>query len=67
MSKKHAIYVLRWALLAIPGTYVLAVAQKYIANLYVAMIVSQAVLGYFVYFIDKRIIGGSSNEDSNRD
>ena len=55
---KHAIYTLRWIVLAVPGAWFLAAVQNIVPSQFWAMIISQGVLGYFVYWIDRRILGG---------
>ncbi len=52
---KHALYVLRWIVLAVPGAMFLLQVQKRIKNTYWAMIVSQGVLGAIVFFLDRFI------------
>jgi hypothetical protein len=53
---EHILYVLRWAALAIPGAWLLQQARKRIRNYYVAMMLSQAALGWVVYYLDRWIL-----------
>jgi hypothetical protein len=54
---KYLLYVLRWTVLAIPGAlFFNKVRQIFgIEDVYVAMVVSQAMMGAMVYFLDKLI------------
>jgi len=54
---KYALYVLRWVILAIPGAlFFNKVRQIFgINDVYAAMIISQALMGAMVYFIDRLI------------
>jgi hypothetical protein len=52
---QHAVYVLRWIVLAVPGAWVLVQVQRRVRGTYAAMIVSQGVLGAAVFFIDRLI------------
>ncbi len=52
---KHNLYILRWIVLAIPGAWVLIQTKKFIKNTYLAMVISQALLGAVVFFVDKFI------------
>lgn len=54
---KYALYVLRWVVLAIPGAlFFNKVRQIFgINDVYAAMIISQALMGAIVYFIDRLI------------
>jgi len=52
---RYILYVLRWMVLAIPGAWFLVQVQGVIEDVYIAMIVSQGVLGAVVYFIDRWI------------
>lgn len=52
---QHAVYVLRWIVLAIPGAMFLIQVQKRIKGTYAAMIVSQGILGAAVYWVDRMI------------
>ena len=55
---RYALYVLRWAVLAIPGAWFLIQVQAVIQNTYIAMLTSQAILGAIIYFVDKQIFTG---------
>jgi hypothetical protein len=54
---KYFLYILRWVVLAIPGAlFFNKVSELFeIQNVYAAMLISQAMLGAMVYFIDKLI------------
>ena len=54
---KYLLYILRWIVLAVPGAlFFNKVRQVFgIEDVYVAMVVSQAVMGAMVYFVDKLI------------
>ena len=63
---QHVIYVLRWILFAIPGAILLDLVYSLLVNTYflfklppkdlmISMIISQAILGFFIYYIDKLI------------
>jgi hypothetical protein len=54
---KYLLYILRWVVLAVPGAlFFNKVRQLFgIESVYVAMVVSQAVMGAMVYFVDKLI------------
>ncbi len=52
---QHSIYTFRWIALAIPGAWFLLQVQKRIKNTYVAMVVSQGMLGAAVFFLDRLI------------
>lgn len=54
---KYLLYVLRWVVLAIPGAlFFNKVKQIFgIDDVYLAMMVSQAMMGAMVYFIDRLI------------
>lgn len=54
---KYLLYVLRWAVLAIPGALFFNKVRQLlgIENVYVAMIISQAAMGAMVYFVDRLI------------
>jgi flavoprotein len=54
---QYLLYVLRWVVLAIPGAaFFNGVKQLFgIADVYVAMIISQAMMGAMVYFVDRLI------------
>ena len=54
---KYLLYVLRWTVLAIPGALFFNKVRELlgIENVYVAMIISQAVMGAMVYFVDRLI------------
>lgn len=58
MIETYLLYLLRWALLAIPGAWFLKKIQKVIPGLYAPMIVSQVLTGMWVFFVDKWIFGG---------
>jgi hypothetical protein len=54
---KYLLYVLRWIVLAIPGALFFNQVKEIlnIQNVYIAMLVSQAILGAMVYFLDRLI------------
>ena len=52
---KHAVYVSRWILLAIPGKYLYLFILSLWDNVTGAFLLSQGVLGFFVFFIDHHI------------
>ena len=54
---KYLLYVLRWVVLAVPGAlFFNQVKQVFgIEDVYVAMVISQAVMGAMVYFLDRLI------------
>lgn len=54
---KYLLYVLRWIVLAIPGALFFNQVKEIfsIQNVYLAMLVSQAILGAMVYFLDRLI------------
>jgi hypothetical protein len=54
---KYLLYVLRWVVLAIPGAlFFNRVKQIFgIEDVYLAMMISQAMMGAMVYFIDRLI------------
>ena len=54
---KYVLYVLRWTVLAIPGALFFNKVREIfgIENVYLAMIVSQAMMGAMVYFVDRLI------------
>jgi hypothetical protein len=54
---KYLLYVLRWVVLAIPGALFFNKAKELlgIENVYLVMVISQAVMGAMVYFLDKLI------------
>lgn len=52
---QHAVYVLRWIVLAVPGAWVLVQVQRRVRGTYAAMIVSQGILGALVYWVDRWI------------
>jgi hypothetical protein len=54
---KYLLYILRWVVLAIPGAlFFNKVKQIFgIEDVYVAMMMSQAMMGAMVYFIDRLI------------
>ncbi len=54
---KYIIYILRWIVLAIPGALFFNKVKEIlgIENVYLAMVISQAVMGAMVYFLDKLI------------
>lgn len=55
--KQYLLYVLRWAVLGIPGAWVFQAFSQHFSFFY-AMIISQTLLGMVVYFIDRKIFGG---------
>lgn len=54
---KYILYILRWTVLAIPGALFFNQVREIlkIENVYLAMIISQALMGAMVYFLDKLI------------
>ncbi len=54
---KYLLYVLRWIILAIPGALFFNKAKEIlgIENVYLVMVISQAVMGAMVYFLDRLI------------
>jgi hypothetical protein len=54
---KYLLYVLRWVVLAVPGALFFSKAKELLGleNVYIAMIISQAVMGAMVYFLDRLI------------
>ena len=54
---KYLLYVLRWIVLAIPGALFFNKAKELLGleNVYIVMIISQAVMGAMVYFLDRLI------------
>ena len=54
---KYLLYVLRWVVLAVPGALFFNQVRALmgIENVYLVMIISQAVMGAMVYFLDKLI------------
>ncbi len=54
---KYLLYVLRWVVLAIPGAlFFNKVRQIFgVENVYTAMVISQAIMGALVYFVDRLI------------
>ena len=54
---RYPLYLLRWGILAIPGTWFLKLIQWLTPwlGLYEAMIIAQVTTGAWVYFIDKLI------------
>lgn len=54
---KYFLYILRWTVLAIPGALFFNKVRELFAidNVYTAMIISQALMGAMVYFIDRLI------------
>jgi hypothetical protein len=54
---KYLLYVLRWTVLAVPGALFFNKAKELLGleNVYIVMIISQAVMGAMVYFLDRMI------------
>jgi len=54
---KYILYVLRWTVLAIPGALFFNKVRELlgIESVYLAMIISQALMGAMVYFVDRLI------------
>jgi hypothetical protein len=54
---KYLLYVLRWVVLAIPGAMFFNKVREIlnVENVYVAMVISQALMGAMVYFLDRLI------------
>ena len=59
------LYILRWMVLAIPGAMCLMLAQRIIPNVYMAMVMTQGVLGAVVFFVDKWIFRGEVRHSVN--
>lgn len=59
---KYLLYVLRWVVLAVPGALFFNKVREYlgIENVYVVMVISQAVMGAMVYFIDRLIFSSGA-------
>ncbi len=59
---RYFLYILRWTVLAVPGALFFEKARQIlgIENVYVAMIVSQALMGAMVFFIDKHIFSSGA-------
>ncbi len=53
---RYTLYILRWMVLAVPGAWFLVQTENVIENTYLAMVISQGVLGAAVYFIDRWIL-----------
>lgn len=53
----HLLYILRWAVLAIPGAWLLAQVEERVAGRYKPMLISQVTLGAVVFFVDRWIFG----------
>jgi hypothetical protein len=54
-KNKFLFYVLRWMVFAIPGAILMDFALKLGLGLYLTMILTQGILGAFIFNIDKRI------------
>lgn len=54
---KYLLYVLRWVVLAVPGALFFNKVREFlgIENVYTAMVISQAVMGAMVFFLDRLI------------
>ena len=52
---QHGVYIMRWVALAVPGAWFLVQVQKRIKGTYAAMVVSQAILGAIVFWVDRLI------------
>ncbi len=59
---KYLLYVLRWIVLAIPGALFFNKVREYlgIENVYAVMLISQAVMGAMVYFVDRLIFSSGA-------
>lgn len=59
---KYLLYVMRWVVLAIPGALFFTKARQLfgIENVYVAMVISQAIMGAMVYFVDRLIFASGA-------
>lgn len=59
---KYLLYVLRWVVLAVPGALFFNKVREFfgIENVYAAMLISQAVMGAMVYFLDKLIFSSGA-------
>jgi hypothetical protein len=62
MVVKYLLYVLRWTVLAVPGALFFNKVRELfgIEDVYVAMVVSQAVMGAMVYFVDRLIFSSGA-------
>jgi len=54
---RHFLYVLRWAVLAVPGAMLLDMTLKRFpkGNIYLIMVLTQVLLGALIFFIDSLI------------
>jgi len=59
---KYLLYVLRWVILAVPGALFFTNVRKIlgIENVYAAMVISQAMMGAMVYFLDRLIFSSGA-------
>ena len=59
---KYVLYVLRWTILAVPGALFFNQVREItgIQNVYAAMVISQALMGGMVYFIDRLIFSSGA-------
>jgi hypothetical protein len=59
---KYLLYVLRWTVLAVPGALFFNKVREIfsIEDVYVAMVVSQAIMGAMVYFVDRLIFSSGA-------
>jgi len=54
---KYFLYVIRWVALAVPGALFFNKVREFfgIESVYLAMVISQALMGGMVYFLDRLI------------
>ena len=59
---KYLLYVLRWVILAVPGALFFDNARRLlgIENVYTAMVISQAMMGAMVFFLDRIIFSSGA-------
>jgi hypothetical protein len=59
---KYFLYVLRWIVLAVPGALFFNKVRELfgIENVYLAMVISQALMGGMVYFLDRLIFSSGA-------
>jgi hypothetical protein len=58
LIKQYLIYDLRWILLAIPGSWLYNYILNKVKSPMKAMVISQALMGLIVFWIDLLIFGG---------
>jgi hypothetical protein len=59
---KYLLYVLRWVVLAVPGALFFNKVRELlgIENVYLAMVISQALMGGMVYYVDRLIFSSGA-------